>query len=247
MRTSGSSFLPDHNFLLMQRYNRPWKMLPLSSSGPSAGKNIFFQANEGTVIPFIIVITPLVVYRDWIHEMHFQLFSSITSTSYKSLSVLRFGSTFSIFFSRSWQNSSTKGRGGHDIRFGRSPMFICDFETQYFCARAVAYTPCNDHWRANVLICGQWVWYGTPFRHSLVRLQRAWLSSSVLMFLGELLGLLTNFYWSSQRTSSNWLAWELSQCTRLTSGTRFHLRLKAAYLSLSLKLSLRATFCKYHE
>ena len=62
------------------------------------------------------------------------------------------------------------------------------------------------------------------------------------MFLGELLGLLTNFYWSSQRTSSNWLAWGLSQCARLTSGTRFHLRLKVAHLSLSLKLSLRPIF-----
>ena len=29
------------------------------------------------------------------------------------------------------------------------------FITQYLCSRAVAYTPCNDHWRAN----GQWVWY----------------------------------------------------------------------------------------
>ena len=84
--------------------------------------------------------------------------------------------------------------------------------------------------------------YCTPLRHSMVRLQRTWLSSSVLMFLGELLGLLTNFYWSSQRTSSNWLAWGLSQCARLTSGTRFHLRLKVAHLSLSLKLSLRPIF-----
>ena len=80
----------------------------------------------------------------------------------------------------------------------------------------------------------------------LYRLQRTWLSSSVLMFLGELLGLLTNFYWSSQRTSSNWLAWGLSQCARLTSGTRFHLRLKAAHLSLSLKLSLRPIFFDKH-
>ena len=71
-------------------------------------------------------------------------------------------------------------------------------------------------------------------------------SSSVLMFLGELLGLLTNIYWSSQRTSSNWLAWGLSQCARLTSGTRFHLRLKAAHLSLSLKLSLRPIFFDKH-
>ena len=75
---------------------------------------------------------------------------------------------------------------------------------------------------------------------------RTWLSSSVLMFLGELLGLLTNLYWSSQRTSSNWLAWGLSQCAHLTSGTRFHLRLKAAHLSLSLKLSLRPIFFDKH-
>ena len=88
--------------------------------------------------------------------------------------------------------------------------------------------------------------YCTSLRHSMVRLQRTWLSSSVLVFLGELLGLLTNFYWSSQRTSSNWLAWGLSQCARLTSGTRFHLRLKAAHLSLSLKLSLRPIFFDKH-
>ena len=36
---------------------------------------------------------------------------------------------------------------------------VCDGKTQYLCARAVAYTPCNDLWKANVLICGQWVWY----------------------------------------------------------------------------------------
>ena len=88
--------------------------------------------------------------------------------------------------------------------------------------------------------------YCTPLKHSMVRLQRTWLSSSVLMFLGELLGPLTNFYWNSQRTSSNWLAWGLSQCARLTSGTRFHLRLKAAHLSLSLKLSLRPIFFDKH-
>ena len=88
--------------------------------------------------------------------------------------------------------------------------------------------------------------YCTSLRHSMVRLQRTWLSSSVLVFLGELLGLLTNFYWSSQRTSSNWLAWGLSQCARLTSGTRFHLRLTAAHLSLSLKLSLRPIFFDKH-
>ena len=42
---------------------------------------------------------------------------------------------------------------------------------------------------------------------------------TVFMFPGELLGLLTNFYWSSQCTSSNWLAWGLSERARLTSGT----------------------------
>ena len=88
--------------------------------------------------------------------------------------------------------------------------------------------------------------YCTPLRHSMVRLQRTWLSSSVLMFLGELLGLLSNFDESSQRTSSNWLAWGLSQPARLTSGSRFRLRLKAAHLSLSLKLSLRRIFFDKH-
>ena len=48
--------------------------------------------------------------------------------------------------------------------------------------------------------------YCTPSRHSMVRLQRTWLGSSVLMFLGKLSGLLTNFYWSNQHTSSNRLA-----------------------------------------
>ena len=88
--------------------------------------------------------------------------------------------------------------------------------------------------------------YCTPSRLSMVWLQRTWLSSSALMFLGELSGLLTNFYWSNQHTSSNWLAWGLSQCARLTSGTRFHLRLKAAHLSLFLKLSLRPIFFDKH-
>ena len=88
--------------------------------------------------------------------------------------------------------------------------------------------------------------YCTPLRHSMARLERTWLSSSVLIFLGGLLGLLTNFYWSSKRTSSNWLAWGLSQCARLTFGARFHLRLKAAHLSLSLKLSLRPIFFDKH-
>ena len=37
-----------------------------------------------------------------------------------------------------------------------------------------------------------------------------------------------------------------SQCARLTSGTCFHVRLKAAHLSLSLKLSLRPIFFDKH-
>ena len=88
--------------------------------------------------------------------------------------------------------------------------------------------------------------YCTPSRHSMVRLQRTWLSSSVLMFLGELSGLLTNFYWSNQHTSSNWQAWGLSQCVRLTSGTQFHLRLKAAQLSFFFNLSLGPIFFNKH-
>ena len=62
----------------------------------------FFQANEGKVIPFIIVITPLIVFVTESHEVNFSCFrvvsASTTSTTYKSLSVLRFRSTFSIFF-----------------------------------------------------------------------------------------------------------------------------------------------------
>ena len=244
MRTSGSSFLPDHNFLLMQRYKSPVKNVASILQRTFRGEKHFFPSERRDSNSFHYRNHATHRIRDWIHEMHFQLFWR--RIHFNNLNIIQIPVCFAFWFhflhlfSRSWQNSSTKRRWGQDIRFGPSPMFICEGETQYFCARAVAYTPCNDHWRANVLICGQWVWYGTP-------LTELWLSSSVLVFLGELLGLLTNFYWSSQRTSSNWLAWELSHCARLTSGTRFHLRLKAAYLSLSLKLSLRATFCKYHE
>ena len=77
------------------------------------------------MIPFIIVITPLIVFvgirsfrpyswlnhTKWIFSCFFASYpASTTSTSYKSLSVLRFRSTFSIFSSQSWQNSSTKRR-----------------------------------------------------------------------------------------------------------------------------------------
>ena len=77
------------------------------------------------MIPFIIVITPLIVFvgirsfrpyswlnhTKWIFSCFFASYpASTTSTSYKSLSVLRFRSPFSIFSSQSWQNSSTKRR-----------------------------------------------------------------------------------------------------------------------------------------
>ena len=75
----------------------------------------------------------------------------------------------------------------------------------------------------------------TPLRHFMLLLRRIWLSLSVLMFLGELWGLLTNFCWSSQRTSLNRLAWGLFQCMCPTSGIPFHLR-------LFLKSSLRPIF-----
>ena len=73
-----------------------------------------------------------------------------------------------------------------------------------------------------------------------------YLTSSELMFLSELSGLLTSFNWRNQHTSSNWLAWGPSQCARLTHGTRFHLRLKEAHLSLYLKLSWRPIFFDKH-
>ena len=43
--------------------------------------------------------------------------------------------------------------------------------------------------------------YCTTLRHSMVCFQRTWLSSSVLVFLDKLLGLLTNFCWSCPRKS----------------------------------------------
>ena len=74
--------------------------------------------------------------------------------------------------------------------------------------------------------------YFTPLKHFMVRLQCTWLSSSVLTSLGELLGLPTNFYWSSQRTSLNRSGQGLFQCVRLISGTRFHLRLYTTIIYL---------------
>ena len=66
------------------------------------GEKHFFQANEGKVIPFTVVITPLIYSwlnpTKWIFSCFRVVSTSITSTSYKSLSVLHFRSTFSIFF-----------------------------------------------------------------------------------------------------------------------------------------------------
>ena len=73
---------------------------------------------------------------------------------------------------------------------------------------------------------------------SMVLVQHTWLSLSLLMFLGELLRLLTNFCWSRQRTSLNRLAWGLSQCACLASGIPSHLRLNAAHQSLFFKLRI---------
>ena len=49
------------------------------------------------------------------------------------------------------------------LHAARLPFLNCDGEIQYLWARPVAYTACNDHWRANVVICGQWVWYAVAF------------------------------------------------------------------------------------
>ena len=102
MRTSGSSFLPDHNFILMQRYNRREKCCLYPPTDLSRGKTFFPSERRESNIPFIIVITPLIVFVTESHEMNFSCFrvlsTSNTSTSYKSLSVLHFRSTFFIFF-----------------------------------------------------------------------------------------------------------------------------------------------------
>ena len=102
MRTSGSSFLQDHNFLLMQRYNRREKCCLYPPADLSRGKTFFPSKRRESNIPFIIVITPLIVFVTESHEVNFICFrvlsTSNTSTSYKSLSVLRFRSTFFIFF-----------------------------------------------------------------------------------------------------------------------------------------------------
>ena len=114
--------------------------------------------------------------------MHFQLFWR--RIHFNNLNIIQIPVCFAfsfhflhLFFAELTELSSTKRSGGHDIRFGRSLMFISDGETQYLCARAVAYTPYSDHWRANVLICGQWVWYEWKIKQNNRRIHNT--SSSI--------------------------------------------------------------------
>ena len=133
--------------------NCPWKMLPLSSCHRTfLGEKHFLQANEGKVNTFIVVNNYHAIHsiRDsiptkWIFSCFRVVSSWTTSTSYKSLSVLRFRSTLI---------SPSSFRGAHRILKQKAVE-----DMTFVCARVVACTPCNDHWRANVLICGQWVWY----------------------------------------------------------------------------------------
>ena len=150
MRTSGSSFLPDHNFLLMQRYNRPRKCCLYPSADLPRGKT-FFPSKRRESNSFHYHATHRI--RDWIPRIEFWLFSRRIHFNNANIIQIPVCFAFSfhflhLFFSRSWQNSSTKRRGGHDMRFGRLPMFICDGETQYTIplrTHCSIYTPCNDH------------------------------------------------------------------------------------------------------
>ena len=91
--------------------------------------------------------------RDWIPRNEFWLFSR--RIHFNNANIIQIPVCFALsfhflhlFFSRSGQNSSTKRRGGHDMRFGRLPMFICDGETQYTIplrTHCSINTPCNDH------------------------------------------------------------------------------------------------------
>ena len=109
------------------------------------GEKHFFQANEGKVIPFII--TPLIVFVTKSHEMNFGCFrvvsTSITQISYKSLSVLRFRSTFSIFFFRGADRILPQNVV-EDMTCASVDcpcLFVMvKHNTQYLCARTVAYT-----------------------------------------------------------------------------------------------------------
>ena len=86
----------------MQRYNRREKCCLYPPTDLSRGKTFFPSERRESNIPFIIVITPLIVFVTESHEMNFSCFrvlsTSNTSTSYKSLSVLHFRSTFFICF-----------------------------------------------------------------------------------------------------------------------------------------------------
>ena len=93
------------------------------------GEKHFFQANEGKVIPFTVVITPLIYSwlnpTKWIFSCFRVVSTSITSTSYKSLSVLRFRSTFSTFFFAKLPHffHKTPWSTWHSLR--SIAMFIC--------------------------------------------------------------------------------------------------------------------------
>ena len=115
----------------MQRIQLPVKMLPLSSTEPSLGKNIFSKQNEGKVMTFIIVNNYHAIHRirDSIPRNEFlAVFAShpVQQRSHHTNPCL-----FCVFvplspssFRGAKQNSSTKSRGAHDICFGRLPMFI---------------------------------------------------------------------------------------------------------------------------
>ena len=104
-------------------------MLPLSSSGPSAGKTFFpSERRESNSFHCRNHATHLFVTES--HEMNFQLFSRRIHFNNPNVIEISVCFAFSfhflhLFFSRSCHISSTKLRGGHDIHFGRSPMFIC--------------------------------------------------------------------------------------------------------------------------
>ena len=145
-------------------------MLPLSSSEPSLGKKYFLQANEGKVI---------IIVNNY-HAIH-RLRDSISRN--ECLAVFAWyppqqppRHTNPCLFCVFVPLSPPSFRGAHrllpqnaveDMTFA-SVDCPCLFDriwsyNMILCASVVACTPCNDHWRANVLICGQWVWCGRPF------------------------------------------------------------------------------------
>ena len=127
------------------------------------GEKHFFQANEGKVIPFTVVITPLIYSwlnpTKWIFSCFRVVSTSTTSTTYKSLSVLRFRSTFSIFFSRSWQNC-LRQNAVEDMTFAsvdRPCLFVMVKHSTF--AHALYHTlhvMITEELMSSFL--GQWVW-----------------------------------------------------------------------------------------